>query len=340
MARRFTDHDLDLWTRRGLISAEQRDAILREIADRPSSEPVLQLTTLLYYGGGLLILIAYGIFLGLQWESMASGWRIAISSGSLIFFAVVSNLLLRSEAYRLPGELLQVVTIAIVPLFVFALLDAAGIWPEETAFVTGARHDEYETDLAWARMGLAGAALAASAAGFARSRSPFVLLAGVVALGSLLLDASMLAQGVPDHYEWTTPQYLLVAGLGAALLGAGFGVQGRTERDYTIWLYLAGLVALGVGLVPVVFADYAAAGWGVLWMIVALTITVLSVPLQERLFAAAGLTAVFAYLTKLVFEVFESANAALVLVLLGVAILGIGVLYQRYGGQLFARARG
>jgi hypothetical protein len=42
----------------------------------------------------------------------------------------------------------------------------------------------------------------------------------------------------------------------------------------------------------------------------------------------------------LVFDVFESANAALVLVVLGLALLGIGMLYQRYNERLFSRAAG
>ena len=63
----------------------------------------------------------------------------------------------------------------------------------------------------------------------------------------------------------------------------------------------------------------------------------LSLPLQQRPFAAAGLAGVFAYLAKLVFDVFESANAALALVVLGLLILATGVLYQRYSERLYER---
>jgi Flp pilus assembly protein TadB len=75
-------------------------------------------------------------------------------------------------------------------------------------------------------------------------------------------------------------------------------------------------------------------------MAAALALLGLSIPLQQRLFAAAGLAAVFAYLGKLVFDVFESANAALVLVVLGLLVLGLGMLYQRYNERLFQRPRG
>ena len=104
----------------------------------------------------------------------------------------------------------------------------------------------------------------------------------------------------------------------------------------------AGLVSAAgaAGLGAKAFPSDAAAGWGVLWMITALVVLALSILLQQRLFAAAGLAAIFAYLARLVFDVFESANAALVLVILGLLILGIGMLYQRYSERIFARPQG
>ena len=60
-------------------------------------------------------------------------------------------------------------------------------------------------------------------------------------------------------------------------------------------------------------------------------------PLQQRLFAAAGLAAMFTYFAKLVFDVFESANAALGLALLGLLVLGAGLAYQRLTERVFSR---
>ncbi len=107
--RRFTERDLDRWVERGLITADQRDAILRDLETAQPDDSGLNLTTLLYYSGGLLVLVAYGIFLGLQWEQMNEGGRVAISAGSLAFFAAVSYLLsAQGERFRIPGELLRI----------------------------------------------------------------------------------------------------------------------------------------------------------------------------------------------------------------------------------------
>lgn len=340
-AHRLTDADLERWVQSGLISVGQRDALLRDLeAHQQPTEDGLSVTTLLYYGGGLLVLLAYSVFLGLQWEELNEAGRVVISAISLVFFAVASQLLLRSGRFQLPGELLQVVAVAIVPLMGFAVLDAIGLWPEDPGFrrfSTQAR-EEYQTDLTWARMALAGATLIVALAAFRWSRSPFVMVAAAVSLTMLVLDVSIQIEGAKrDDYIWETPQALIVAALGAGALTIGVVTRGQSERDYSLWLYVMGLVGLAIGLGNKAFPSDTPAGWGTLWMISALILLGLSVSLQQRLFAAAGLAAIFAFLAKLVFDVFESANAALVLVVLGLVILGAGMLYQRYSERLFAR---
>jgi uncharacterized membrane protein len=145
---RFTDADLDRWVRDDLITPDQRDAILHDLETQHPEADGLDLTTLLYYGGGLLVLLAYSVFLGLQWEGMNQAGRIAISGMSFAFFAVISQLLLRSGRFRLPGELLQVVAVTVVPLLGFAILDAAGIWPEDPGYrAPNTVQEEYQRDL-------------------------------------------------------------------------------------------------------------------------------------------------------------------------------------------------
>ncbi len=349
--RRFTERDLDRWVERGLITADQQVAILRDLETSQPNDTGLNLTTLLYYSGGLLVLVAYGIFLGLQWEAMNEAGRVAISAGSLAFFAVVSYLLsVQGSRFRLPGELLQVVAITIVPLLIFALLDVAGVWPDEpdfrfTRFDSGARaayesaRADYHTDLTLARMALALPTLLLASTVFRWSRSPFVLVAIVVAIASLAVDLTLLADTGRTSYELETGQTLVIAALGAALLAAGVLSRDRYERDYSLWLYVMGLAGLTLGLSIEAFPDSAAPGWGVLWMIAALTVVGLSVPLQERLFAAAGLLGIFAFLGRLVFEVFESANAAFALIVLGVLVIAAGVIYQRLIENVIPRAQ-
>jgi hypothetical protein len=341
MASPISGDDVGRWVERGIITAEQRDAILQDLAARGATGGGLNLTTLLYYGGGLLVLVAYTVFLGLQWMDMNEIARIVISGVSLLFFAVVAQVLLQDRRFQLPGELLQVVAVAIIPLFVFALLDAAGVWPHDPSRydyqpqyyrpVADALRRQYQIDLTWARMGLAGATMAGALLAFRLSRSPFVLIAALIALGSLIVDASIQIQGGNLVYDLGTGQTLIIAAMGASVLVAGIGLRDHTERDYSTWLFISGLAAVAIGLASRTFPSDAATAWGAVWMICAITVLALSIPLQQRLFAAAGLAAIFAYLGKLVFDVFNSdATAALAMALLGLIVLGGGLLYQRF----------
>ena len=338
LAHRITSNDLERWVAGGIISAEQRRAIEQDLEQRAPEDEGLSVTTLLYYSGGLLILIAYAVFLAFQWDAMNQGGRVAIAGASFAFFAVVSQLLIAGRRFRLPGELLQVVAVAVVPLLMFAVLDAFDWLPDAPRdYASQAAQAAYTEDLTWARIAIAAPAVLVAGLAFWQSRSPFVLVAALAGCISLALDVSLLVQGDFETYEWHATQSLVVATLGAAVLGAGVRVRGSTERDYSFLLYLLGLAALAVGLGTQALPEGGAAGWGVAWLIVALTLLAISVPLQERLFAAAGLLAVFAYLGKLVFDVFESANAALAMIVLGVLVLGAGILYQRLTERMAAR---
>ncbi|MGB2696135.1 MAG: DUF2157 domain-containing protein [Dehalococcoidia bacterium] len=332
----ITAADLERWVSEGLITGDQRRALLRDLEAHQPIESALTVTNLLYYGGGLLVLLAYSIFLGFQWEGLAGGGRVVISSLSFAFFAAASTILSRIERFRLPGELLQVVTIAIVPLLAFAVLDATGLWPDDPGYnVTAAQQRQYQVDLAWARLAMGAVTLLAAGGAFYLSRSPFVLTAVAAAIASLVIDFTFLVDRDRTYYEWQTPQAVVVALLGAGVFAGGAALRGRTERNYSVLLYLLGLAGLALGLSMKVFEYESAPGWGVLWMIVAFAVVALSVPLQERLLAALGLLGVFTYLARLVFEVFDSAAASLVLVAIGLLVLGAGVVYQRYSARLF-----
>lgn len=338
--RRFSDADLERWVERGIITAQQREAALADLSGRPSDEG-LQLTTLLYYGGGLLVLLAYAVFLGFQWEGANEAARVAIAGASLAFFAAASYALSRQEGqFRLPAELLQLVTIAIVPLLTYAVLDAAGLWPDSPTDPLGrfdaavyaaydAARADYERDLTFARMAVAAPALLVALAAFRWSRSPFVLVPIAAAITSLAIDITLLGNTADHGYDLETGQVLVIAGIGAALFTTGVYVRGRYERDYSLLLYAMGLAGLALGLGSLAFDGSAAWGWGVLWLAISLSVFALSIPLKERLLAAAGLAAIYGYFARLVFDVYESANAAFALIVLGLLVIAAGVIYQR-----------
>lgn len=334
---RIADNDLERWVARGIISGEQRRAIEEDLEQHPRDAGGLNVTTLLFYSGGLLILVAYSIFLGFQWEAVNAAGRVAIAAASFVFFAVVSQVLLSQRRFRLPGELLQVVAVAVVPLLTYALLDAIDWWPDAPQYYSQAAEQAYQSDLIVARMAIAVPTVICAAIAFWQSRSPFVLVAAIAGVFSFALDVSLATRPDFDSYEWRTSQGLVIGVLGLVVLAGGVVVRGKTERDYSFWLYLVGIAGLATGLGTIAFPPDANVAWGILWLAGSLALLAAAVPLQERLFAAAGLLGVFTYLGKLVFDVFESANAALAMIVLGVLVLGAGLLYQRLTERVTAR---
>lgn len=339
VTRRFDGSDLERWVVAGIITPDQRDAMLADLKAWPLVRGALDVSTLLYYAGGILVLVAYSVFLGLQWEDLEEEGRVAIAAASMAFFAVISLLLLRSERFRLPGELLTVATVAITPLLVFAVLDAAGLWPEEPT-IWRFYHEwpawkqaqlDYVADLQRARLGMAAASLAVAVLALWRVPSPFLAAAAVVGLGWLAVEVGQVATGPTiDEFSWGTAESLLLATVGAATVALGVALHGRTQRDYTTWLYALGLGGLVYALFVRAFASDAP-GWGIGFLAIAVLILLLSIPLQQRLFAVVGAGAAYVYFGKLVFDVFEgSAVTALALAALGLLIVAMGMLYQRF----------
>jgi hypothetical protein len=337
--RRFDSNDLERWVAAGIITADQRNAMLADVKGRGPLPGALDMSTLLYYAGGILVLVAYSVFLGLQWEELKEEGRVAIAAASMAFFAAVSFTLLRSERFRLPGELLTVATVAITPLLTFAVLDAAGLWPHEPTNwhfyhewqAWDQAHLDYVGDLQRARLGMAAASLAVAVVVLCLVRSPFVAAAAAVGLGWLAVEGGQVATGPNiDEFEWGTAVSLLLATAGAVIVALGVALHGRTQRDYTTWLYVLGLTGLVGGLWGRA-VDSDALGWGVGFLVVAVLVLLLSIPLQQRLFAIVGVAAAYSYFGKLVFDVFEgSAVAALAMAALGLAIVAMGMLYQRF----------
>jgi hypothetical protein len=324
---RLNDDDLRRWVEQGIVTTAQRDAILRDLAERPTEER-LTMTTVLYYAGGLLVLLAYSVFLAFQWEGLSESSRVAVSAGSALFFAIVSDVMLRVGRYQLPGELLQVVAVAVVPLLTFAVLDKIGVWPQELDHLASESEIErLRTEQTQARLVIAAVTALAGVLAFWRSRAPLALIAVLISLATFAVDLSILLSGERENEDLEATQFVVVAVMGAATFCAGLLFRQRTARNYSLWLYIAGIVGLAAGLGMLALASDSV-GWAIVWMSASVGLVALSVALQERLLAVAGIAGVFAYLAKLVFDVFESAAAALSMAGLGVLLIAVAIAYQ------------
>ncbi len=90
---KFTIADLQKWVEEGLISPEQGTSIRSYLEssgsveeqdlDMPEQRKGLNFISLAYYFGSFMILLAYTIFMGLEWETLGFPLQITVSLGTI-----------------------------------------------------------------------------------------------------------------------------------------------------------------------------------------------------------------------------------------------------------------
>lgn len=129
----FTLRDVVRWRETGLLTAEQETAIRDEVqrvaagpsAGRSRRGPSLE--TIAMHLGGFLILFAYTVFMGREYERLNESARWLISGFSLALL-LVFGLTLRRMRSETGGNLVIFAATGIVPLFVYDLQQMLGFW--------------------------------------------------------------------------------------------------------------------------------------------------------------------------------------------------------------------
>jgi len=117
----------------------------------------------------------------------------------------------------------------------------------------------------------------------------------------------------------------------------GIGLSLRGKRQYTFWLKLYGLVGLQVGF-TILFSNSDSALFGILFLAVYLIMIAFSLRFQEVIYLVFGVIGVYTYIIRLIFDYLEdTVYFPLVLGIIGISIVVLAVLYQRYQGSIFRR---
>src|SRR5215211_7884672 len=120
----FSNEDLEKWVEEGLITPEQITKIRAYLESEGSIEEQssgtveqkrgLNFISLAYYFGGFMILLAYTIFMGLQWETLGFARQIIYSLGTIIVLWGIGYLL-RNKGFGNAGGLLIFAGTGIIP---------------------------------------------------------------------------------------------------------------------------------------------------------------------------------------------------------------------------------
>ena len=238
------ERGLDRWTEQGLITPEQRAAIVAAEAARPE-EDGLRLTTIATYFGGFLILFAYTVFWGTRWSDLTPLLQAGVALATILVVGGV-GVWLRRRGAGLSGDLLLFAATGILPLFIQSVMRAAGLWPEAPWRSPDFSYDQYWRLEARAQAIMTGLTVVGTLAVFAWNRFP--LLLALAAGWGWFLTVSLARLATGDSTDLTQ---LATAGYGLALGGVALWLRRRAGDDRpwsAFWLMLVGLFSFTGGL--------------------------------------------------------------------------------------------
>src|SRR6266571_4535893 len=171
-------------------------------------------------------------------------------------------------------------------------------------------------------------------------RKQLEIPAGIaVTLWYRTMDLVPFLLGQDYVYDWEIRKFISAYfGLAVTLVAFWVDLRSRFSRDYAFWLYLFGVLTFWGGLSLMnsgsELAKLAYCGINVLMILI-------GAALRRRVFAVFGGLGVAGYLGHLSYKVFkDSLIFPLALSVVGLAIIGLGVLWQRREAQWSARLRG
>lgn len=323
--------DLDAAEARGLIAPGQAASLWAFVQARQRDRPGFRAAHILYYLGGLIAIGAMTLFMTLGWERFGGAGIAAIATVYALAALAAAQHLLHRRGQPIPAGLLAALAVALVPLAVYGVQNALGWWPEGEA----ARDYHRHVDGRWLLMELA--TLAAGAAVLWRWKLPFSVMPVAVTLWYLTMDLAPLLAGRPD-VDWELRK-LVSLYTGLALIGLAFWVDLRSRHgpDFAFWLYLAGVAAFWGGL-SLMRSD---SEWSRLaYCAINLGMIAVGAVLSRRVFAVfggLGVAGYLGYLSSVLFK--DSLVFPFALTLIGLAVIGAGLVWQRHEATLTVRLR-
>jgi hypothetical protein len=275
-----------------------------------------------YYFGALIVISAMGFFMTLAWSAVGGIGLTAFAGAYAVAFWIAGESLWKRGLVT-PGGLLFTMAVAMTPLAVYGIQDATGLWPQGDP---GAYRDYYtRVRGSWIIIELVTIGIG-TAAILARP-FPFLTAPIAFALWFMSMDLTPLVFGASDH-DWESRKWVSMW-FGLAMLLAAYWVdlKNRLRQDFAFWGYLFGVMAFWGGL-SMMEGDSELSKF--IYCAINLGLIVLSVLLRQRSFVVFGALGVLGYLGYLSYRVFEdSLMFPVALTLLGVAIIYVGVVYQR-----------
>jgi hypothetical protein len=318
---RVTRRDLDRAVERGVVSEGQAEKLWDVLSEDEERFDVPQLA---YYLGAVVVFTAMGWFMSLGWERFGGVGIALISVLYAALFVGLGTVMWRSPGLRVPAGLLVTIAVCMVPLAVYGVHEALGIW---SGVVAGMGYSDLFSYLGGGWFALEVSTVAAGVLALYFFRFPFLLTPVAFAVWyAAAVDLAPVLYGDGEELYSRGYQTISVV-VGLLMLVGAYLVDRRTEADYSFWVYLFGLCAFWGGLTA--FEGGTELEW-IVYAAMNLVLVLLSVLLERRVFLPFGLVGIFLYVGHLAWELFEDSMLfPFVLSAAGLAIIALGVLYAR-----------
>ncbi len=316
------------------LSPDVADQLWLALSERDAIRPRFDGVHVAYYFGALIVISAMTFFMTMAWD-LAGGFALAAFGSAYAGAFWLAGESLWKRGLSTPGGLLFTMAVCMTPLIVYGIEDATGIWPQSDP---GNYRDYYVwVKGSWFFMELA--TIIAAAVAVAHRPFPFLTAPIAFSLWFMSMDLTPLIFG---ETEFTYAQRKWVSvWFGLAMLLASYyaDLKNKLRQDFAFWGYMFGVMAFWGGL-SLMDSDSELGKF--LYCVINLTLIVLSVLLRQRSFVVFGAFGVLGYLGYLSYRVFQDwLLFPVALTLLGVGIIYLGVIYQRYStviaAQLHAR---
>jgi Ca2+/Na+ antiporter len=330
--------ELDGAVRGGILSAEQADRLLAFLegdATVPSAGtgPRFSFVHVLYYLGGMIAIGAMSIFMTLGWNALGGWGGFATAALYAVLALLLTHWFLEAKHLEIPAGITATLAVVMVPLAIFGAQMALGYWTDTK------NYRDYHVFIDWRWLMMEFGTLAVGAILLWRYRFPFMLMPIAVTLWYMSMDLVPFLFGQERVYDWEIRKFISVwFGLSMTLVAFWVDLRSRFSRDYAFWLYLFGVLTFWGGLS---LMNSGSELGKLAYCGINVAMILLGAVIGRRVFAVFGGLGVAGYLGYLSYKVFkDSMIFPLALSLVGLAIIGLGVLWQRREAQWSARLRG